>query len=210
MKHMKEYPSQDEVRELFDYKDGKLFWKKKISRKVVVGREAGCVGAKGYTHIIVEGKLYQAHRLIWIYHHGDIPEGLYVDHVNEIKDDNSIENLRLLNNKQNNSRSKKPSGKGKFLGVEQNSSGRYAARIYHEDREEYIGTFDTAEEAAKARDERVLQLDGRYATLNYNDDIIKFIDLVMHKAERDTNLKTVDASQWQNKPSDINAVKNSF
>ncbi len=37
-----------------------------------------------------------AHRLIWIYHYGPIPEGFEIDHINRKRDDNRIENLRVV------------------------------------------------------------------------------------------------------------------
>lgn len=46
-------------------------------------------------------KRYMVHRLVWIAFNGTIPEGLQVNHVNEIKTDNRLENLNLMTCKEN-------------------------------------------------------------------------------------------------------------
>lgn len=46
-------------------------------------------------------KQYRAHRLIWMAAHGVIPDGLMVDHINRDKQDNRLENLRLVDAKGN-------------------------------------------------------------------------------------------------------------
>lgn len=84
--------TQDRVRELFDYRDGVLIWKVRLSN-MVAGRVAGGVDGNGYTLIGVDGKRYRSHRLIWLYHHGYMPEH-DIDHVNRNPGDNRIENLR--------------------------------------------------------------------------------------------------------------------
>lgn len=47
------------------------------------------------------GKMYIVHRLVWIAFNGPIPEGLQVNHINEIKIDNKLENLNLMTPKEN-------------------------------------------------------------------------------------------------------------
>ena len=41
------------------------------------------------------------HRLVYETFKGQIPEGLQIDHINGIRDDNRLENLRLLTSKEN-------------------------------------------------------------------------------------------------------------
>jgi hypothetical protein len=93
-------PSQEEVLQKFRYEPelGALYWIA-TRRK---GRLAGCINSQGYW--IVGGiglpyrkrrAQYKAHRLIWIYHFGPIPQGFEVDHINGIRSDNHIGNLRL-------------------------------------------------------------------------------------------------------------------
>jgi len=81
------------ARELFNYRpDGNLIWKVSKGGKKI-GSIAGPKTKVGYSFIKIDGKDYRAHRLIWLWHHGYTPEcGL--DHINRIKHDNRIENLR--------------------------------------------------------------------------------------------------------------------
>jgi len=68
-----------------------------------VGIQHGAVaGTKmnGYLNIKIQGRCYRAHRIAWMIHHGEWPDG-YVDHINHQKDDNRIHNLRLCNHSQN-------------------------------------------------------------------------------------------------------------
>ena len=86
--------TQQELIELFDYKDGSLYWKKMCTHKCekLIGERAGYKHKYGYRIISVKGVQYKEHRLIFLYHHGFLPK--FIDHVNCVKNDNRIENLR--------------------------------------------------------------------------------------------------------------------
>ena len=60
----------------------------------------------GYVIRTINNKKWREHRWVWTQHHGEIPKGLQVDHINGKLDDNRIENLQLLTNKQNSQRNK--------------------------------------------------------------------------------------------------------
>ena len=47
------------------------------------------------------GKHYKVHRLVWEAFNGSIPEGLQVNHINEVKTDNRLSNLNLMTCKEN-------------------------------------------------------------------------------------------------------------
>ena len=91
-------PSKSRLRELFAYKNGKLFWNKSGNGRKV-GDEAGMITEKGYRRIRVDGNLHMAHRLVWAYHFDDAPE--YIDHIDGNKLNNSIDNLRSATKIQN-------------------------------------------------------------------------------------------------------------
>lgn len=65
----------------------------KIVRKWKPGKEVGTVNRNGYRIIMLDGKLYQAHRLVWALHYGEQPPPL-LDHINQNKLDNRVTNLR--------------------------------------------------------------------------------------------------------------------
>ena len=88
--------------ELFDYSDGNFYWKKTVNTKIKIGQKAGCLKNDGYIQIRVEKKPYQAHRLIYLYHHGFLPDyPLELDHINRNRADNRIENLRIVTKSEN-------------------------------------------------------------------------------------------------------------
>ena len=92
---------QDRLKELFFYQEGSLIRKIKTSNRTKVGDVVGSKGSHGYLATYVDGKKFLLHRLIWIYHNGDIPKGIQIDHINRIRLDNNIENLRLVTHQQN-------------------------------------------------------------------------------------------------------------
>jgi hypothetical protein len=94
--------TKERLHELFEYRDGKLYWKRSPTRSVPKGSRAGTLDDRpkfGYRHIKVDGKRRSEHRLIYTMFHGDCPDT--IDHINGIKDDNRIENLRPCNRQQN-------------------------------------------------------------------------------------------------------------
>lgn len=46
-------------------------------------------------------KKFSVHRLVWIAFNGPIPEGYEINHINEDKTDNRLENLNLMTRKEN-------------------------------------------------------------------------------------------------------------
>ena len=99
------------LHELFEYKNGNLIYKISTAKCIKIGEVAGNINTNGYRRIVINKKVYQAHRLIWMFHNGDIETGLQIDHINQIKDDNRIENLRLATRSQNKSKTQEKSSK---------------------------------------------------------------------------------------------------
>jgi hypothetical protein len=80
--------------ELFDYDPSVgTFVRRVAKRPAKAGDVAGCVDPSGYLRINVDGKLYWAHRLAWMYMTGAMPSGV-IDHINQNKADNRFSNLR--------------------------------------------------------------------------------------------------------------------
>ena len=96
--------TQKLLNELFTYdeNDGGLYWK--ISKMgVTKGARFGYEEKNNnYRKGIVNGNEIREHRLVWMYHNGDIPNGLIIDHINRKQNDNRIQNLRAVTYSMNN------------------------------------------------------------------------------------------------------------
>ena len=98
MKSLK-YPSKQELESIFKYRnDGQLIWKDMKGKK---RPEAGFNNGRGRYRIQIEDTTYYRSILVWIYHNGDFDDALQIDHVNLIKKDDRIENLRVVSASQN-------------------------------------------------------------------------------------------------------------
>jgi len=130
--------------ELFEYRDGQLINKTNRHYKTPKGSIAGADDGLGYIRIKHKGVAYKAHRIIWEMHNGPIPEGMFLDHINRVRSDNRIENLRLASREENN---RNTTAKGYYF---DRKAGRYKAHILNEGKREFLGYYDTEEQASKA------------------------------------------------------------
>lgn len=145
--------TQNEVLEYFDYRDdGNLIWKKLSSpfSKVKCGDIAGCLIPEGYVTLKFKSKCYKVHRLIYLYHHGYLPE--MIDHINGIRNDNRIENLRECTNHQNQcNRKLNSNNKSGVKGVYwRKDHKKWCVRPQFNNTRKYIGYFENLEDAKLA------------------------------------------------------------
>ena len=92
--------TQEYLNYLFYYKDGNLY--SKIDRyKTILKKDTliKCYFQSGYLRTCINYKTYRVHRLVYMMHYGYMPH--QIDHINGIKDDNRIENLRAATGSQN-------------------------------------------------------------------------------------------------------------
>ena len=145
--------TQNDLKEYLSYESetGIFTWIKSY-RNQHIGKKVGSYDKDGYLQIKFKQKLYRAHRLAWLYVCGKFPS-TQLDHINGIRDDNSIKNLREVTyaeNSQNQRISHKDSTFG-MLGIDFNKSKkRFRARIQINGRRITLGGFGTAEEAYSA------------------------------------------------------------
>lgn len=86
-----------------------LRWNKDIfsgryhnQKNVSKGDVAGGIGNSGYYQVRVSGRLTLVHRVIWELLNGEIPDGMFIDHIDQNKLNNDIQNLRLVTKAGNN------------------------------------------------------------------------------------------------------------
>lgn len=140
------------VHAIFHYDNGILRWRESLTGKNrVAGAVAGYVNDGGYIVVETGGKAIGAHRIIWLMHNGVWPSG-EIDHLNGVRDDNRIENLRDVVHITNteNRRSASSHSRSGALGVEQLSAGRFRARIRSKGKLHELGIFESADAAHKA------------------------------------------------------------
>jgi hypothetical protein len=145
--------SQDRLKELLHYnQETGEFIRTKAGKGFKVGDVAGYVITNKYIQITVDNKRYLAHRLVFKYLGIDL-EGKSVDHIDGNRQNNRFENLRLATNKENCQNRRKASVRNKsgLLGAYYHKkSDKFISEIRLDDKKEYLGIFDTAEEAHQA------------------------------------------------------------
>ncbi len=132
----------------YDPESGIFTWIKSNSNTSPVGTIAGRgINPEGYRQIQIDGHSFKAHRLAWFYVYGKWPE--QIDHLNGVRDDNRIINLRDATPQINsqNQRGAIKNNKSGFLGVFPHKNGGFVAKIKVDKKNKYLGRFATAEEA---------------------------------------------------------------
>lgn len=142
-----------ELKNLLDYNQGTgmFVWKVDHGPKYKAGTDAGYVG-QGYVRIYIKRKSYQAHRLAWLYVHGEWPKG-EIDHINRDGTDNRIVNLRDVTHSQNMiNKGPKSNNTTGHPGVQYDRQrNKYRAVVAREGRKYCGGRHPTIEAAIAAR-----------------------------------------------------------
>jgi hypothetical protein len=80
---------------------GVFTWRQPPARWIAYGDVAGSVNGRGYRIVGIRGRYYSEHRLAWFYVHGVWPTHT-IDHINRVRTDNRIANLRDVTMRENN------------------------------------------------------------------------------------------------------------
>jgi len=144
----------ERVRELFDYRsDGMLIWRVARNNNVRIGDVAGSICAThGYCMIGIDGTVYRAHRLIWLWHYGYMPES-ELDHINRIRYNNRIENLREASRSCNlrNTGNQKNNKSGVKGVCKPKDRSKWLTQITASGKQYNLGRFDDFDEAVLHR-----------------------------------------------------------
>jgi hypothetical protein len=139
-------PPQNRLLEYFLYEGGHLVNRVDRSSRAKKGRSFGTVDANGYVTGYVDGRKYYEHRLIWKLHYNTEPDLL--DHINGDKQDNRIENLQVLSNRENIAKSHNRS-----LPTNIYRYGEcFRVRLQINGVERHVGIYANLEDAVHARD----------------------------------------------------------
>ena len=157
--------TQELVKELFEYKDGNLYWKIRRSG-IRKGYKAGTLRKDNYHSIGINNKIYLNHRLIFLYHHGYLPK--FIDHIDRDKANNNIENLREVTLQQNNMNRKSHKNTSSiYKGVSWDKRyQKWKSQIEINGKSIHLGYFKSETEAAIAYNRAAIELFGEYAKLN--------------------------------------------
>jgi HNH endonuclease len=159
--------TQERLRELlvYDPLTGVFVWKVK-RKQMNPGDEAGRLDTKGHRQITVDNKRYLAHRLVWLYVHGTFPEN-QLDHRDQNKENNRIENLREASNAQN-QQNRGPNKNNKLgcKGVHRHRSGKFVATLRADGQSIYLGIFELKDDAVAAHSLAEKEYFGEFARLS--------------------------------------------
>jgi hypothetical protein len=143
--------TQELVKSLFDYNSNTGIFTRKVTvaRNAKVGQILNTKNSGGYLLTRINKKSIKVHRLAWLYVYGELPIDT-IDHINRIRDDNRIENLRVCKFAENlqNKNFYKNNTSG-YKGVIKKGN-RFAAQITACGKVKHLGYFSNVEDAHKA------------------------------------------------------------
>ena len=137
--------TQERLKELFVLHQGVFYWRINAGGRINVGDVAGGINDKGYHRMSADGTLYMRSRLVWLYMTGNDSHPLLLDHINRVRTDDRLANLRLATHSENN-RNRATCGISKYRGVTKRSdTGKWTAEFSYS-----MGIYDTEIEAHEA------------------------------------------------------------
>ena len=161
--------SHERLRECLDYDPdtGVFTWRGGVEchGTRIAGTRAGNKSFTGYWRLRIDRKEYDAHRVAWFYVHGYWPRML--DHINGVRDDNRMANLREATGTDNRANTKRPkSNTSGVKGVTWNkSAGKWQAAIACQRKHFFLGVFDDIKDAEEAYAKAARDKFGKFARL---------------------------------------------
>lgn len=156
--------TQKILKELLNYNPETGIFSRNIpTKRARVGYEYKTVGNHGYIVINILNKTYTAHRLAWLYIYGEMPSST-LDHINGIRIDNRIANLRVVTPSQNIINTKlRSDNKSGSRGVSWcKDRNKWQAYINIDGKRKPLGRFENKEDAEKAYLEYSINNYGEY------------------------------------------------
>jgi hypothetical protein len=132
--------TQQRLHELFDYRDDGTLVRRKSGKPVVCN-----MGSHRYLRVHVDGKAVALHRVIYLYHHGVLPD--VVDHADNDRSNNRIENLREATQQENClNRARHSNSRSPFKNVYwSKAANKWSVQITANGRRKYLGVFSDIE-----------------------------------------------------------------
>ena len=148
------------LRQYLDYDAATGLFTRRVTRKG--GARAGDVAGTlslGYVRIQLNGGFYMAHRLAWLWVYGHWPSK-HLDHINRIKSDNRIANLREVSRSENmQNTSLSVNNTSGYRGVSYfKQTGKWQAYIATNRKLHHLGLFESPESASAAYQEAAARL----------------------------------------------------
>jgi hypothetical protein len=147
----------------YDPKTGQLTWAVSRSNQIQAGTPINTISTSGYIVVQLLGKFLYCHRIAMIMAGIDLKPTDCVDHINGVRTDNRIVNLRIATNSQNaqNSKLRKHNQSG-LKGAKLLQNGRYGSRIILNKKEYWLGTYATAQEAHEVYKKASMRMHGDF------------------------------------------------
>lgn len=162
--------TQELLLELFNYDPVTGYVYNRITRNgtAIAGNRAGSKEPNGYRRIGLRYNHYGEHQIIWMMSYGWWPTE--IDHINGVRDDNRITNLREVGRSQNRINSRSGYGKSGLYGAHWiESAGKWYARIVVAGKQIYLGSFDSAQEAHETAVDASREYHGEYTSYAYKN-----------------------------------------
>jgi len=164
--------TQNKLKELLKYSPeaGNFIWNAVVGRRIKAGNLAGTPQKRGSISIKIGGRQYLAHRLVWLYVHGEFPSNL-IDHIDGNPSNNRLDNIRECTNSENlkNQATSKRNTSG-FKGVTFHKlTGKWQAGARLNGKRIHLGLFSTPEEASQVYNDFAKENHGEF----YRNTLIK-------------------------------------